>query len=180
MWYFVIGAVVVIGLLLAYVATRPDSFRVQRSAVVEAPPEEVFEIINDLTQWGRWSPYDGRDPQMQKEYFGPKSGVGAQYAWNGNNQVGAGKMTIIESKPGELVGMKLEFSRPFKCCNDVNFTLEPVSRGTKVSWIMDGKNTFFSKAMSLVMSMDKMCGPDFEKGLASLNEVAKAELTKSN
>jgi hypothetical protein len=172
--YFVIGVVVVIGSLVAFVATRPDSFRVQRSAIVEAPAHEVFEIVNDLTNWGRWSPYDSRDPDMQKDFSGPKSGVGARYAWSGNNQVGAGQMTIVASQPGELVGMKLEFSRPFKCCNDVHFTFEPVSSGTNVSWIMDGKNTLFSKAMSLVMSMDKMCGPDFEQGLSNLNKVARS------
>ena len=107
---------------------------------------------------------------MKKTFEGPSSGPGAIYAWNGNNEVGEGRMTIVESKPGELVTMKLEFSRPFKCTNEVNFKLEPSGGGTRVSWIMDGKNNFMTKAMSLFMNMDKMVGKDFEQGLANLNQ----------
>lgn len=175
MWLYVgIGLLVLVVALVGYVATRPESFRVKRTAVVAAPAPKVFEIINDLTQWSRWSPYDHRDTEMKKTYSGPQSGVGAAYAWNGNSQVGEGKMTIVESQPAKLVRMKLEFSRPFKCCNDVNFVLEPVAGGTEVSWIMDGKNTLFSKAMSLVISMDNMVGKDFEQGLSNLNRVVSA------
>ncbi len=139
----------------------------------------IFSIINDLHQWGLWSPYDKRDPNMKKTFDGPRSGPGAVYSWNGNNDVGEGRLTITGSKPGELVSMKLEFSRPFKATNDVNFKLEPSQGGTRVSWIMDGKHNFVMKAMSLFMNMDQMVGKDFEQGLANLSAMAHAEAVKS-
>jgi uncharacterized protein YndB with AHSA1/START domain len=172
-----IAVLVLIIAAVAFIATRPASFRYQRSANVSAPPHSVFAIINDLHQWSRWSPYDKRDPNMKKSFGGPSEGPGASYTWNGNNQVGEGRLTIEESKPGELVRMKLEFSRPFKATNEVNFVLVPSEGGTRVSWIMDGKKNFMSKAMSLVMDMDKMVGTDFEQGLANLNTVAQAGAT---
>ena len=112
---------------------------------------------------------------MKKTFAGSNDGPGAIYTWNGNSQVGEGRLTIMESKPGELVSMKLEFSRPFKATNQVNFKLAPSEGGTRVSWIMDGTNNFMSKAMSLIMNMDKMVGKDFEQGLANLDTVAQAE-----
>jgi carbon monoxide dehydrogenase subunit G len=170
-----IGVVVLILLgLVAYVATRPTDFRIERSAQVSAPREVVFGIINDFRQWGRWSPFDKRDPNMKKNFEGPASGPGAIYTWNGNSEAGEGRMTIVESKPGELISMKLEFSRPFKASNVVNFKLAPSEGGTRVSWIMDGKHNFVMKAMSLFMDMDKMVGKDFEQGLVNLNSVAQA------
>lgn len=168
-----IGVVVVLVAVLALIATRPAGFRIQRSAQISAPGVEVFSIINDLRQWEKWSPYDKRDPAMKKTFEGPASGPGAIYAWDGNDKVGAGRMTILESKPGELVSMKLQFFRPFACTNQVNFILVPSGTGTHLTWAMDGKNTFMGKAMSLVMNMDKMVGKDFEQGLANLNTVVQ-------
>jgi hypothetical protein len=164
---------IVVGVALALIATRPNEFRSERSALINAAPDAVFSIINDLHQWGRWSPYDKRDPNMRKSFEGPSSGPGASYAWNGNSQVGEGRLTIVDTKPGERVTMKLEFTRPFKATNEVNFKLAPSNGGTRVSWIMDGKNNFMTKAMSLCMNMDKMVGKDFEQGLANLNTVAQ-------
>ena len=181
MW-IVIGIVGVVLVLviaaLVFVATRPEDCHIERSARVSAPPDVVFSIINDLRQWSRWSPYDKRDPNMKTTVEGPGTGPGAIYTWNGNNEVGEGRLTILESKPGELVCMKLEFSRPFRATNQVNFKLAPSDGGTRVSWIMDGKNNFITKAMSLFMNMDKMVGKDFEQGLANLNAVAQAETQK--
>jgi len=175
----IIGIVVVVVLVivaaLVFIAMRPESFRIERSAQVNAPRDVVFAIINDLGQWRLWSPYDKRDPNMKKTFEGPSAGPGASYMWNGNNEVGEGRLTIVDSKPGELVTMKLEFSRPFKCTNEVNFKLAPSEGGTRVSWIMDGKNTFITKAMGIFMDMDKMVGKDFEQGLANLDTVAQAE-----
>jgi hypothetical protein len=170
----ILAIAVVIVAAVAYIATRPEDFRVERSALIDAPSEVVFSIINDLHQWSRWSPYDKYDPNMKKTYEGPSTGPGSSYAWNGNNHVGEGRLTIVATKPGELVTMKLEFSRPFKCTNQVNFKLAASGRGTRVSWIMDGKYTFVAKAMKLFMDMDKMVGNDFEQGLANLNAVAQA------
>jgi Polyketide cyclase / dehydrase and lipid transport len=168
-----IGVLVLVALVLAYIATRPGSCHIERSAQINAPADVVHSIINDLRQWGKWSPYDKRDPAMKKTFEGPSAGPGASYAWNGNNQVGEGRLTILQSKPGELVSMKLEFTRPFACNNQVNFILVPSGNGTRVTWAMDGKNRFMSKAMSLVMNMDKMVGKDFEQGLANLNTVVQ-------
>ena len=158
--------------LAAFIATRSDLLHVERSAQIDAPPEVVFAIINDLHQWDQWSPFN-RDPKMKTTFEGPAEGPGASYAWDGNSEVGAGRMTIKESKPGELVSMDLEFSRPFACKNVVDFKLEPAAGGTRVSWIMEGPTNFMSKAMSLFMDMDKMVGDDFEQGLANLNTVAQ-------
>ena len=174
-----IAVLVLIIAVIAFVATRPTDFRVQRSAQIDAPADVVFSIINDLHQWGRWSPYDKRDPNMKKTFGGPSAGLGANYAWNGNNQVGEGRLIILESKPGELVTMRLEFSRPFKANNQVNFKIVPSDGGTRVSWIMDGKYNFITKLMSAIMDMDKMAGTDFEHGLANLNTVAQAETQRS-
>jgi carbon monoxide dehydrogenase subunit G len=175
-----IGVVVLLIIAaLAFIATRPEDFRVERSAQVDAPRDVVFSIINDLRQWGEWSPFDKRDPSMKKTFEGASSGLGAIYSWNGNSQVGEGRMTIVAIKPDELVSMKLEFSRPFKATNEVNFKLVPSEGGTRVSWIMDGKNNFMTKAMSLFMNMDKMVGKDFEQGLVNLDRVAQAASSKA-
>jgi hypothetical protein len=171
----VIVILVVIVVALAFVSTRPENFHVERSAQISAPPDVAFSIINDLSRWGRWSPYDKLDPNMKKTFEGPSAGPGAIYIWNGNSQVGEGRLTIVDCKPGELVSMRLEFSRPFKATNQVNFKLAPSEGGTRVNWIMDGKKNFVTKAMSVFMDMDKMVGKDFEQGLANLNTVAQAE-----
>ena len=120
-----IGVLVVVIAAVAYIATRPASFRYQRRRSVSASPQYVFSIINDLHQWELWSPYDKRDPNIKKTFAGPSEGPGASYSWNGNSQVGEGRLTIAESKPGELVPWKLEFSGPSKATNEVNFVLVP-------------------------------------------------------
>jgi hypothetical protein len=112
-----IGVLVLIVVAIAFIATRPTNFRIQRSAQINVPANIIFAIINDLRRWGEWSPYDKRDPNMKKSFEGPSAGPGAIYIWNGNNEVGEGRLTIVESKLGELVSMRLEFSRPFKPTN---------------------------------------------------------------
>jgi len=176
--YVGITGLVVLVAMLGLIATRPASLRIERSAPVSAPGDVVFSIINDLHQWDKWSPYDKLDPGMKKTFEGPSTGPGASYAWNGNDKVGEGRMTILESKADELVSMKLEFSRPFACTNHVRFELVPAQAGTRVSWIMEGKNSFIGKAIGLFMDMDAMVGKDFEQGLANLNTVAQAETQK--
>jgi Polyketide cyclase / dehydrase and lipid transport len=171
--YIGIIIAVLIVALLVYIGTRPADFRIERSAQMSAPGDAIFSIINDLHEWGRWSPYDKRDPEMKKTFEGPPRGPGATYAWTGNRKVGEGRLTIVESKPGQLVSMKLEFARPFKCTNRVNFTLAPSTDGTLVSWIMEGRNNFMAKAFSLIINMDKMVGSDFETGLANLKSVVE-------
>lgn len=171
----VMGLAGVIALFLVYAASKPDQFKIERSHLVKAPSPVVYSIVNDLHQWDRWSPYSKLDPEMKKTYEGPDAGPGASYAWNGNGQVGEGKLTIAESKPDEFVKMDLQFTRPFECQNKVTFAFVPQGDETKVSWIMEGKNTFVSKIMDALMDMDKMCGTDFEKGLATLDTIAQED-----
>ena len=167
------GFAVVIAAGAAFIATRPDDFRIERSAEVAAPPEAVFPLINDFHEWNRWSPFEKMDPAMKRTFDGPSSGVGAKYAWTGNDQAGEGHMTIEESKPAQLVSIKLEFTKPMAATNQAIFRLEPSGSGTRVTWSMEGKNSFVGKAFSTLMDMDKMVGGEFEKGLASLGAAAK-------
>lgn len=163
------------GALLAVIATRPDTFRVERSAEVSAPPEVVFGLIDDLTQWPRWSPWEKLDVAMKKTYEGPKSGVGASYSWSGNSDVGAGRLTIVDSQPDALVRVKLEFFEPFAGTSEARFELAPTAAGTSVRWTVEGQNGFAAKAISLVVDMDRMMGDFFEKGLADLDSAARAD-----
>ena len=172
-----LGIVVLLAVaaLLAVIATRPDSFRVERSADLAAPPEAVFALIDDLRQWPRWSPWEKLDPGMEKTYDGPPSGVGASYSWKGNAEVGAGRLTIVESQSAELVRVKLEFFAPFVGTNEARFDLAPTATGTNVRWSVEGENGFAAKAISLVMDMDQMMGDFFEQGLADLGSAAQTD-----
>ena len=167
-----IGAIVVI--LLIVVGMQPTDFQIQRSARIAAPAAIVFDQVNDLRKWEAWSPWDKIDPQLKRTYEGSPSGKGAIYRWVGNNKVGQGGMTIEESRPAELVKIKLEFVKPFTCTNAVNFTFKPQGDETEVTWTMTGKNNFMAKAMHLVMNMDKMVGGQFAQGLAQMKSVAEA------
>lgn len=173
-----LALMLLIGGLLAFASTRPDEMHIERTADVKAPALVVFNIINNLQRWSEWSPYDKFDPNMKKSFKGPQQGPGAIYEWNGNGNVGEGRLTITDSKPGEIVTMKLEFTRPFNCNNQVNFRLTPTDKGTQVSWIMDGKNTLMSKVMGIFMDMDAMVGGDFVEGLKNLDKVAQADAAK--
>lgn len=173
----IVVVVVLAAALALYVFTRPDRFRVERSAAVAAPPSVVFDIVNALVRWPEWSPYDKRDPAMKKSYDGPSAGPGSSYAWNGNGQVGQGRLTITDAVPAERVTMRLEFTRPFKCDNVVNFHFVPAADGSRVTWAMEGKCNTVSKLMGLFIDMDKMVGKDFEQGLANLDTVARGTAT---
>jgi hypothetical protein len=173
-----IGLVVVVAIFLVVVAMQPSEFSVTRSTTVAAPASAVFPLVNDLHQWGRWSPWEKVDPAMKRTYEGPASGVNAAYGWAGNNDVGEGRMTITESKPNELVRMKLEFYKPMQGTNDVTFAFKQDGAQTGVSWTMSGSKNFISKAVCLFMSMDKMVGGMFEKGLADMKTAAEAPVSK--
>lgn len=167
--------VALIVIVLAIVAAlQPADFRISRSATISAPPAVVFAQVNDLHKWEAWSPWAKIDPAMKRTYDGPPAGVGAVYKWVGNSEVGEGQLTITESRPNDLVGMKLEFVRPFACTNAVEFTLKPDGDKTAVTWGMTGRNNFMAKAAGLFMNMDKMVGGDFERGLANLEQVSAA------
>jgi hypothetical protein len=168
-WLYVLGglAVLVVG-FVALVATRPNDFKIVRSAALIAPQADVFAQVNDLHLWEEWSPWAKKDPTMKQVYDGPQTGVGSSYYWNGNKDVGEGRMTVTESTPVERVRLRLEFIRPFAGVNDVEFTFAPDGGKTLVTWTMTGKFNFITKAFCLFFNMDKMIGTDFEKGLAGI------------
>jgi hypothetical protein len=169
-----IVVVAVLAVLAGVIAVQPPEFQVTRSAAINAPVNVVFDQINDFRKWEAWSPWGKLDPNMKTTYAGAASGVGAIYSWVGNKDVGEGRMTIVESRPGELVRIRLEFIEPFASVADTEFTLKPEGSGVGVTWKMSGQNGFIEKAMCLVQSMDKMVGPDFEKGLAQLKTVVES------
>ncbi len=151
-----------------------DTYTVQRSATIDAPPAEVYAHIADFHRWGDWSPWDEMDPSMDKTYAGADAGKGAKYAWSGNRKVGQGKMEITDAVEPSKVEIALQFLKPFKARNITVFSLEPAGTGTNVTWKMTGRKTFMTRVMGIFKSMDSMVGPDFEKGLAKLKGVAEA------
>ncbi len=164
-------------LLIVVIATRPGHLHVERSLPMAAEPEVVHRLLNDFRAWPSWSPWEKLDPGMAREMSGAQQGVGAQYAWTGNDQVGSGSMEIIESTP-QQIKIRLEFKEPFAATNITTFALAPVpasggAPGTRVTWAMDGESNFAAKAMGLFMDMDSMIGKDFEAGLANLGALAE-------
>ena len=169
-------AVIVIALVagvLAYAATKPDSIRVQRATSIKAPPEKIFALINDFHSWSAWSPYEGLDPMMKRTYSGAANGTGAVYEWDGNSNVGKGRMEITATSPPSKVMIKLDFLKPFEAHNFAEFTLEPKGDATDVIWAMYGPSNYVSKLMSVFFSMDSMVGKSFEAGLANLKTAAE-------
>lgn len=169
-----IGLAVIVAVFIGVVAMQPSEFHIARTATISAPTPAIFAQVNDFRKWEAWSPYEKRDPAMKKSYEGATSGTGAIYSWAGNNDVGEGSTTILESRPNELITIKLEFVRPFAATNTAEFTFEPAGDQTVVTWSLTGKNNFISKAICLFINMDKMVGGDFEKGLAQLKSVVEA------
>ncbi len=164
----------VIVLFLIIVAMRPSEFSVTRSATIAAPPEAVFVHVNDLHKWEEWSPWAKVDPNAKTYYEGPDAGEGAVFGWSGNNKIGEGKMTITGSRPGELVQFRLEFFRPMKGTNIAEFTFQPDGNRTMVTWAMVGKMGFMGKLFGLFMDCEKMCGGQFEKGLADMKSIVES------
>ncbi len=164
---------IVVVAVLALAATKPDHYHVERSATIGAAPGVVFAEVNDFRKWGAWSPWEKIDPAMKRTFTGPESGKDAAYAWAGNDQVGEGRMTIVESEPDAHIGIRLEFLKPWTETCQASFALAPEGEGTKVTWNMDGTHNYTSKIMCVFMDMDKMIGNDFDKGLAQLKAVAE-------
>jgi hypothetical protein len=173
--FFIVLAVlfVLIVVLAGVVAMQPATFQVTRSTKINAPPATVFAQVNDFHNWNAWSPWAKMDPNAKNTFEGPESGKGAAFHWVGNNQVGEGGMTITESRPDQLVLLKLQFIKPFASTCDTGFKLQPDGDGTDITWTMSGQNNFMSKAMHLVMDIDKMIGTQFEEGLASMKAIAE-------
>ncbi len=161
--------------ILAIAATKPDDFVVERSTSIKASPEKIFALVNDLHSWRQWSPYEEKDPNMKRTFAGAEKGEGARYEWDGNDEVGAGRMEISDAINPSKVSINLHFIKPFEGDNVAEFILAPSDEGTKVTWAMQGHSPFMCKVIQVFMSMDEMCGNDFEKGLAKLKTVAEAE-----
>jgi uncharacterized protein YndB with AHSA1/START domain len=169
-----IALAVIIVVLVVIVALQPSDFRVTRSTTISAPPPAVFTQVNDFHKWQAWNPWGKIDPAMKQTYEGAPAGTGAIYTWSGNNEVGEGRMTITDSRPNDLIRVKLEFFKPFAATNTADFTFKPEGNQTVVSWSMFGDKNFMAKAIQLVMNMDKMIGGQFEKGLADMKSAVEA------
>ena len=154
-------------------ATKPDSFSVQRAISIKAPAEKIFPLINDFHQWVAWSPYENKDPAMKRTYSGAESGKGAVYAWDGNNNVGSGRMEILDTSVPSKIVIKLDFFKPFEGHNTAEFTMLPQGDATNLTWVMHGPAVFMSKVMQVFMNLDKMIGKDFEAGLANLKKLTE-------
>ena len=165
--------VVIIAAVLVLAATRPNDFVVSRSASIEAPAEAIFPLIDDFKHWPSWSPFEKLDPNMKRTLSGAGNGKGAAYAWEGNGKAGKGRMEITNAVPSSLVSLKLDFEKPFRANNTVDFTLAPAGEGTTVTWAMRGARPFIAKLMGLFIDFDRLIGKDFEEGLANLKRIAE-------
>ena len=179
MWmYIAIAVAAVIVLFLIIVAMQPSEFRVTRTANISAPPAAIFAQVNDFHKWEAWNPWGKIDPAMKKTYEGAPAGTGASYTWVGNGQVGEGRMTITDSHSSDLIRIRLEFKKPFAATNTAEFTFQPEGSQTVVTWSMSGNKVFLVKAMGMFVSMDKMVGSQFEKGLADMKAVVEGAPAK--
>jgi uncharacterized protein YndB with AHSA1/START domain len=162
-----------IAVVLFVASRKPDILRVRRAASIHAPPEKIFPLINDFHEWRAWSPYEDRDPNLQRSYSGAASGRGAVYAWEGNKNVGSGRMEILDAPPPSKVVIKLDFLKPFEAHNTAKFTFVPQGDTTNVTWLMHGPAPLLSKLMQVFMNMDNMIGKDFAVGLANLKRLTE-------
>lgn len=165
--------------VLVYATTRPNHFRIQRSTLIQAPPEKIFHLINDFHQWQAWSPWENIDPTMQRTYSGAPQGVGTIYAWVGKGKVGTGRMEITGSQPSTEIIIQLEFIKPFEASNVAEFTLTPQGQNTELTWVMHGPNAYISKLMGIFFNMDRMIGQDFDKGLNNIKSILEAQSNES-
>jgi uncharacterized protein YndB with AHSA1/START domain len=152
-----------------------DKYTVERSTTMAAPPERVYAQVENFHNWANWSPWEELDPQMQRTYSGAEAGAGAVYSWSGNRKAGQGRMEIAEAAEPSRVRIDLSFEKPWKSRNDTVFTIEPTQAGSRVTWTMTGEKTLMTKVLGIFTSMDKMVGPDFEKGLARLKAVTEED-----
>jgi len=178
-WFYkiLIALAVVIIIFVIVVALQPAAYRVVRTATIAAPPGRVFQEVNDLHKWEAWSPWVKIDPACKMTYEGPAAGPGTSMAWVGNSSVGAGRMTITDSRPDDLIRIQLDFEKPFKGTNTAEFTFAPKGDQTQVTWAMWGEKNFITKAIGMFVGMDKMIGGQFEQGLMQLDAVVRSSST---
>jgi uncharacterized protein YndB with AHSA1/START domain len=164
---------IAIAAVLVLAATKPDTLRVQRAINIKAPAENIFPLISDFHQWRNWSPYEGKDPAMKRTYGGAERGNGATYAWDGDKNVGSGRMEILEATAPSRIIIKLDFFKPFEGHNTAEFTMLPQGDGTHVTWVMHGPANFMSRLIQVFINLDNMIGRDFEAGLAKLKTITE-------
>lgn len=168
-----VALAIAIAIVLILAATKPDTFSVTRATVVKAPAESVFPLISDFHQWGSWSPYENKDPAMKRTFSGAASGKGAVYAWDGNKNVGSGRMEILDASAPTKIVIKLDFFTPFEGHNTAEFTMLPQGHATSLTWLMHGPAPFMAKIMHVFINMDRMIGKNFEIGLANLKRLTE-------
>ena len=164
---------VAITIILILAATKPDTFRIERSTVINAPAEKIFAVLSDFHQWTGWSPWEHKDPALKRSYSGAERGKGAIYGWEGNKNVGSGRMEILEAKAPSKLRIQLDFLKPFEAHNTAEFTMLPQGNATNVHWVMHGPANFMSKVMQVFISFDKMVGKDSETGLSNLKQLTE-------
>lgn len=177
MFKVIAGIAVVLALAIAVVlvlaATKPDTFRIERSATINAPPERIFTVLSDFHQWTGWSPWEHKDPALKRNFSGAERGKGAIYGWEGDKNVGTGRMEILEANSPSKLVIQLDFFKPFEAHNTAQFTMLPQGNATNVHWVMHGPSSFIAKVMHVFIDMDKMVGKDFEQGLANLKQLTE-------
>jgi carbon monoxide dehydrogenase subunit G len=169
------GIAILVVVILVFAATRPSTFRVQRSIEIDAPPATVFALINDFHNWSGWAPQDKEDLSMQRTYSGAASGTGAISDWHSSGSAGIGRMSIAESLPTTRISVKTDFVKPFEAHNMNNFVLEPAGNATRVTWTMHGTNLYLMKVMGIFVNMDRVMGKHFEAGLHNLKTLAEGD-----
>lgn len=167
-----IVAVLIVG-VLAFTLAKPNTFRIERTATINAPPEKVFPLIDDFHNWTQWSPWENVDPSLKRSYSGAPRGQGAIYAWEGNDKVGSGRMEITQSAAPSKVILRLEFIKPFAAVNTTEFTVTPNAAGSTVSWAMFGPSSFMHKFMSTMFNMNDLLAKQFDSGLANMKAAAE-------
>ncbi len=173
-WSILLILAAAIGAILVISAMKPNQFRVTRSLQINAPAATIYANLVDLERWSLWSPWQQKDPAMSQSFGTIRQGVGATMAWDGNNQVGSGRMEVVEAESPTRTVFKLNFYKPFKAENQAEFTIQEASAGTTVHWTMTGPAPLMSKVMDTLMNMDRMIGRDFEQGLANLKRISEA------
>lgn len=171
--FITLAIAILLAVIFIYAATKPDTFQIQRTETIKAPPEKIFALIEDFHKWAAWSPWEKMDPAMKRMHSGAESGAGAVYAWEGNSKVGEGRMEIAEAVPSSRLTIKLDFLKPFEAHNTAVFTLESTGDSTDITWTMSGPSPYLSKLMGVFVNLDRMVGKDFEAGLANLKALAE-------
>lgn len=176
----VILFILILAILFLYINRQPDEFLVSRSIQIKATPKQVYQRVNDLRKWSEWSPWVKMHPDLKPTFEGPATGVSSKMKWSGDSNVGEGSMTIVRSQPYDVIGIRLEFVKPFESTNHAQFSFTPKEDGTEVTWQMSGKHRMVGKAASLVFDLDQLIGEQFEQGLADLRTVIEKDSASNN